>query len=433
MTESLAGGVAKWDAVRKSVRDIIQLVETEGTAFGNKPRLGVVSFSDDVGARLAPTEDMEAVLEIVDSIHPDGGTNIGVGLLASEDLLPGATGNFIFLLSDGERTAGDDPRHCLQPAIDSGTKVMTIGFGDGAQVAYDEGTLRDIASKTGGKFFSAGDLLGLSSALFASRHQASGKSLLTAQGTAAKPGVIDLGQFDPSITTGGETTAVGDAFAQVKANAMALLCTANWANGKAMFHLFDPTGAEVDERYKGATISIGPPTILIVKDPLPGAWRASLDATEVGSGGLQYDVQVSGRAKAPGSSISTPAVGFVAPVITTLGVVVFVLAARYLWIVRSRNRVGLVAVPLIPSLLDSRGVAWPLTSPVVVGKRSNGSIGIGSVTLPFVVVFVDSRSGPVARNLTRSSSVLLNGKAFGMGEIHTGDRLLVEGAPFVIR
>jgi Ca-activated chloride channel family protein len=127
----------------------------------------------DHGNLIAAAHGVELVTE-----QKEDGTAIGAGLeLAVERLkdFP-ARSKVAVLLTDGESNIHDiDERSAIEDAVKAGVKVYTIGagttglapirvdVGDGqtqlmqTEVSIDEGLLREIADKTGGKYFRATD------------------------------------------------------------------------------------------------------------------------------------------------------------------------------------------------------------------------------------------------------------------------------------
>ena len=144
----------------------------------NRPEdnVGLVIFSGEAISIMPLTNDLAAVRKAIENIKMgqlSNGTAIGDGLVSAINrVIPGnAKSKSIILLTDGSNNAGDvAPTTAADIAARKGIKVYTIGVGvDGKmQVAdptgyatttmettIDEPTLKEIASKTGGKFFRA--------------------------------------------------------------------------------------------------------------------------------------------------------------------------------------------------------------------------------------------------------------------------------------
>jgi Ca-activated chloride channel family protein len=146
-------------------------------------RLGIVEFRDGARVLLAPSRDREAALQAINSLHPQMGTAIGLGILTSLaalfpderfELKPGQPAEqspidrsrAIVLLTDGQNTEGPEPLEVARLAAQHGVRIYTIGIGtpDGAvyrglitatPVGIDERTLASIAVLTHAEYFYA--------------------------------------------------------------------------------------------------------------------------------------------------------------------------------------------------------------------------------------------------------------------------------------
>ena len=175
-------------------------------------RVALVTFSTGVQTRVSPTADREPVRAALAQLTANGGTAIGEALMQALDISravgdgtgapngPGTPTNgntptptpanpagdpkespyVVVLLSDGFNTAGDvEPLAAADEAATLNVPVFSIALGtqdgvaevtDGAgrtrlvRVPPDEATLKEIADRTGAKFFSApsaGELKGI--------------------------------------------------------------------------------------------------------------------------------------------------------------------------------------------------------------------------------------------------------------------------------
>ncbi|MEJ3656433.1 VWA domain-containing protein [Actinomycetes bacterium KLBMP 9759] len=153
-------------------------------------RVGVVAFSGSGLVTQEATADRAVVLAAIDRLAPQGGTALARGLqtslsaVAGKPVLVDGAGSgsvepqgpdlgyhgsaAIILLSDGENTDAPDPVEAAEIASSAGVRVYPIGIGspegtvleiDGFQVAtaLDEPMLRDIATRTDGRYFPAAD------------------------------------------------------------------------------------------------------------------------------------------------------------------------------------------------------------------------------------------------------------------------------------
>lgn len=152
-------------------------------------RVGVVAFSGSGLVAQEATADRGSVLAAIDRLTPQGGTALARGLQTSLSAIAGKTvlldapgssvepqgqdlgyhgSAAIILLSDGENTVEPDPIDVAELASSAGVKIYPIGLGsprgtvleiDGFQLAtaLDEPLLREIATRTDGRYFAAAD------------------------------------------------------------------------------------------------------------------------------------------------------------------------------------------------------------------------------------------------------------------------------------
>lgn len=171
-------------------------------------QIGIVAFAGYAQLVQAPTSDKDVLRTAVQSLTTGRGTAIGSGILQSLDTIaeidssvapPNMSGtpsdgeqaavpkgayapDIIVLLTDGVATTGPLPVDAAQQAVDRGIRVYTIGFGTeqgssdfnpggfggrgnpqgrggpaggGFRRGIDETTLKQIASMTDGKYYSA--------------------------------------------------------------------------------------------------------------------------------------------------------------------------------------------------------------------------------------------------------------------------------------
>ncbi len=177
---------SRLDVVKRIFKEFVK----GGGRFGEgRPDdlIGIVAFARYADGLCPLTLDHGSVLAILDELAtPDDasedGTAVGDGLaLAVERLRRQETASkIVILLTDGVSNAGDvEPREAAELAARFGIKVYTIGTGytgfapfpvrhaDGRvslqrmPVEIDETTLRQIAEKSGGRYFHATDEAGL--------------------------------------------------------------------------------------------------------------------------------------------------------------------------------------------------------------------------------------------------------------------------------
>jgi len=146
-------------------------------------RIGLVEYAGESFTRTPLTSDKDLLLKSLKQMEYntviEGGTAIGSGLATAINRLKDsrAKSKVIILLTDGVNNSGFiDPRIASELAVEFGIKVYTIGIGTNGmamspiairpngsfqygnvQVEIDEQLMKDIAQKTGGKYFRATD------------------------------------------------------------------------------------------------------------------------------------------------------------------------------------------------------------------------------------------------------------------------------------
>lgn len=152
-------------------------------------RIGVVVYAAEAYTKTPVTSDKAVVLEAIRSIKYDNvlqdGTGIGMGLATAVNRLKDskAKSKIIILMTDGVNNAGFlEPVMASEIAAEYGIKVYTIGIGTNGNALFpyaqapnggflyrmmpveiDQELMKQIAKKTGGKYFRAQDNSGLES------------------------------------------------------------------------------------------------------------------------------------------------------------------------------------------------------------------------------------------------------------------------------
>lgn len=157
-------------AVRRAASEFLDEVPGE-------IRVGMVAFSSSAQTLQTPTTDRDAVRRAIAGLKPSGGTATGDAIDASlrslrprrDDRTPAA----IVLLSDGKETKGVNSLEAALRARDLRVPVYTVALGTPSgsievrrsrgsgtrrqPVPPDPATLREIARRSGGRFFAAPD------------------------------------------------------------------------------------------------------------------------------------------------------------------------------------------------------------------------------------------------------------------------------------
>jgi Ca-activated chloride channel family protein len=173
-----------------AVKDVFKAFVRGGNGLPGRPNdaIGLVSFAAFADTRCPLTLDHDALLFIASKLaivseRGEDGTAIGDGLgLAVERLRESqAKSRVAILLTDGVNNAGEEsPAAAAELAKTVGVTVYTVGAGTNGvapirvpdpfsgemvlrpmQVEIDEEMLKDIAARTGGKYFRAQDAEGL--------------------------------------------------------------------------------------------------------------------------------------------------------------------------------------------------------------------------------------------------------------------------------
>ncbi len=140
-------------------------------------KIGLVSFAGYAAVNVAPTTNLDEVLQAIDELSLGRGTAIGAGIRESVSALPGRNADgqtkleknpppvAVVLLTDGRNNREPDPLEMATIARDQQVKVYTVGLGTetgsinlengGFRVGFDPETLKAIAQTTGGQYFEA--------------------------------------------------------------------------------------------------------------------------------------------------------------------------------------------------------------------------------------------------------------------------------------
>lgn len=142
-------------------------------------QVGAVAYSTGPYDVVAPTEDKDEVIDLIDSLAPDGATATGDAIDAALDALRDIRGDdgqpapaAIVLLSDGQTTAGRNPIEVAAEAKRQRVPIYTVSLGTpdgtipgpgGSVVAVppDPASLRRISQLTGGQAFQIDDAAAL--------------------------------------------------------------------------------------------------------------------------------------------------------------------------------------------------------------------------------------------------------------------------------
>ncbi len=169
--------INRLEAVKGVVQDFV--------AGRSGDRIGMVVFGSHAYTQLPLTRDYNTMVSVLDRLEIGAagkrtaiGDAIGISLKRLADIE--SRSNVIILLTDGQSNTGQlKPETAAEIALHKGIKIYTIGVGSRGQAPFliddpllgeryvyqqadiDEATLKQIAEKTGGRYFRAENLKGL--------------------------------------------------------------------------------------------------------------------------------------------------------------------------------------------------------------------------------------------------------------------------------
>lgn len=163
---------SRFEAAKKAARAFT----TRKIIQGHCDRVGLIVFGGSAHIAQPLTEDLHLVEQAIDNVAglTHTGTGIGEALRTASAMLTPGPRRAVVLLSDGENTAGSDPRAVMYWL--SGIQVYTIGVGSPkgqeidlpglgrVRVRLDDKLLSDISKHTGGRYYYApglADLIGI--------------------------------------------------------------------------------------------------------------------------------------------------------------------------------------------------------------------------------------------------------------------------------
>lgn len=181
LSESMAALDFKLEGSIVTRLDAVKSVVKEFTMKRDGDRIGMVVFGSQAFTQLPLTRDYDTLSFLLDrlSIGAAGpstaiGDAIGISLKRLSDVE--SKSNIIILLTDGKSNSGEiSPLDAAEIAKNRGVKIYTIGVGQNGKAPFlvtdplfgeryvyqmvemDHETLKEIAGKTKGEFFAAGD------------------------------------------------------------------------------------------------------------------------------------------------------------------------------------------------------------------------------------------------------------------------------------
>ena len=255
-------------AARRAVGSYLDLLEVGRRAHGTNDRVSLVTFESALGVNQPLTADFAAVRATLDTLEPQGGTNMGAGLQAALDRLgPAAPGTRqqIILLTDGFNNEGLTNEQILagpaQRAKERGIPVYTVGFGL-LPLTVDGAFLAELARATDGAYIFADSPAALNATLVAYQAYQTGQV---------------VGNFQGTLTPGQKVVAGTLAVPAGKQSLRLALEVGNRQPDSVEVRLVAPNGRSLapgDQRVEVATQ--GGVRLLTVATPEAGQWRVEL-------------------------------------------------------------------------------------------------------------------------------------------------------------
>ena len=183
----ISGSMAALDFDPSDRLDVAKDVISEFIEQREYDRIGVVAFASNAFVHSPPTVDHDTLsllmkdVKLASQLGIEDGTAIGMGLATAASILKDseAESRVVVLLTDGVNNSGEiDPMTAAAAAETLGIRVYTVGMGSpeielgsiwnqsrsrrgGQAFNLDEDTLKEIAARTGGKYYLATDTEGL--------------------------------------------------------------------------------------------------------------------------------------------------------------------------------------------------------------------------------------------------------------------------------
>jgi uncharacterized repeat protein (TIGR01451 family) len=291
--QNIAGGLRIMLVIDRSgsmgVEQRLEFAKRGANLFADFARtgdsLGVISFDCAVATdfpltTITGSDTRSAVKNSINAITLGGSTNIGDGLQAALSQLTSqpdrACSELIVLLSDGDHNCGTPPESVISAIQDAGVTVLTVGVGSGIS-ASGQASLQNIASQTGGRYFSIAnsfDLVGVFLRLvMESRIKSNG--LLVDAPTSIMSGQTK--EFPVPV----ETAAESATFAVAIAN----------SNDQVTLSLRSPSGNVITTKNvdgKQIKFTTGPNSrVFEILAPEPGVWTVVVTAGTIQTGTLE--------------------------------------------------------------------------------------------------------------------------------------------------
>lgn len=420
-------GVMKISAAKTAARNLLEVIQSEQTAFSEavNHEVGLVSFSDYSQVEYHLTEDINAVKSVTQNLQPYGFTALGAGLMDGLNLFDPASGamQMVILMSDGLPNVPIDDYNDNQADIraeimnlasqagSQGICVNTVGFGSNtsdpeAEGFFDEQLLRDIAAaSTCGAYYNARNAGELANIFLRLRHSSLGEVILEESGEISQ----------------GEERLVGNV--ELPRDQAQMLFTLNWPGSQLEAKLVDPRGQVVTPQYPSVTVTQGDTVAsVVIIDPIPGVWTVHIVGTEVPGGWTTYNAIMSIRQGVP--TLAQPTRDWTWPALIALAVVALG-TALYFLINRPQPYLAFTSGSM-------QGKRIPLQKQTMLGRSNRCQVVIPDETVgrQHAQIYL-TRAGWMVQDLNSRNSTLLNDQKVQRSYLRSGDVVTLGETSFI--
>ena len=421
----------KIDAARSAATNIVNMIEqdAQSSAGSDSHRAGLVTFTTDAYLDHSLSSDFDLLLTTIAGITPLHNTNIGAGLEVANQALTQASQQvqkIIILLSDGISNTGLSRDGIItgpvQDAVNAGTCIYTVGFGDSGNL--DEDLLRRIADASGcGDYYPAASVSQLEYLYTRIRHVSTGNLLAEFSGTVSQGEIVQAGEFD------------------VPAGLGELAASLVWPGSMLDLQLIDPSGTMVEMNYPSASInSYSKLVYALIQNPKAGTWRLGVYGRDIPQGSTTFNALVSGRGNAvvvPSPAFSTgPVIVLVMLAIAGGGVAVYSTKLRRR---KMRTHPHTRTVGGVHQLEFSQGVlaGGSITIPesgLIIGRSSGCSLKIPDPAVSRKHARLVTANGEwFIQDLGSSGGTYVNGQRVTAAPVKPGDMIQIGTNIFVFR
>jgi Mg-chelatase subunit ChlD len=422
----------KIDAARSAATNIVNMIKQDyqSSSGTTNHRAGLVTFTTDAYLNHALSSDFDLLLTTIAGITPLQNTNIGAGLEVANQSLAQASPQaqkIIILLSDGMSNTGLSGDGIIagpvQDAINAGTCIYTVGFGNPGNL--DEDLLRRIADASGcGDYYPAASVSQLEYLYTRIRHVSTGNLLAEFSGTVSQGETVQAGEFD------------------VPAGLGELAASLVWPGSMLDLQLIDPSGTLVDMNYPSTNINSYSKLIYaLIQNPKAGTWRLGVYGRDIPQVTTSFNALVSGRGNAavvPSPTFSTgPVIVLVLLTIAGGGVAVYSTKLR-------RRKKG-SAHPITRTVGDVRQLVFSqgalagrsITIPengLIIGRSSGCSLKIPDPAVSRKHARLVIANGEwFIQDLGSSGGTYVNGQRVTAAPVKPGDVIQIGTNIFVVR